>query len=317
MVCGCCQCFGGKPENDDMYEDAERDEKEEEEILESTPLNGDVVNEDIIEDEDSLPPPPDEVPPNIPEVIVTESSFEKPKKKKGIKKIFKKIKKPIAKVTFAKSTTEKTSLVETPVGSEDSGYGTTLTTLHRSDSMESFMSALSTATSVNVEEFGDEVPPSRLQIQIQYDQKRWMLSIGVKQGDCLITARKQTMFWQVHMTLLPFKKHRFKTRYKSTSTPIFNQSFEVENISVQALPQLAVRYRVYGRTGRAGRKKLAGATEVELGDIMKCPDQTIKDWRVLKRSTDRSSDAGSVHHDNLDQVDLQNTQENNLVDLEI
>ena len=170
-------------------------------------------------------------------------------------------------------------------GTITSDYGSTTNSLpiHRSDSMESFMSAVSAATTNNIDEFGDELSPSRVQVFLHYDPKLWTLTVGVKQADCLISTTGSRMFWQAHMTVLPFKKHRFKTKYKSSSTPIFNQNFEVENIAQQALPQLSVRYRIYGRTGRGGRKKLAGETEVELSHISQMEDMLIKDWRVLRR----------------------------------
>jgi len=299
VCCGCCPCFGkNKNKDDDMYEDPERDRE-----------NGDYSDNysDYSEinallssvDEDDLPPAVDDIPldeeEEVPQVvIVTEASFQKPEKKKRVlKTLFKKMKKPMSHVRFASNThaEEKSNLIETPQGSHDSGYGTTLMPIQRSDSLESFMSALSSATTAGeVEEFGDEVSPSRVQLTIQYDQRRWTLLFGVKQADCLITTNKGTMYWQVHMTLMPFKKHRFKTRYKASSTPIFNQTFEVENIPAQALAQLSVRYRIYGRAGRTGRKKMAGETEIDLSQIMDLPDKTIKEWRVLRRSTDRRSE---------------------------
>lgn len=199
--------------------------------------------------------------------------------------IIKKIKRPGGRVRFEESPpNEQTSLIESQHNSygNHNHYGIELAPLRRSDSMESFMSGLSSVTT-NAEEFGDELSPSRLQIFTQYNPKKWMLTIGCKQAECLITTEKQTMYWQVHMTLLPFKKHRFKTRYKSTSTPVFNQTFDVDNIAKQALTQMSVRYRVYGRTGRTGRKKLAGEAEVELGCLIHKQDNLIKEWRILKR----------------------------------
>ena len=292
MMSCCCSCLGGKHDeekenisavikcdekehfnNGSVYVDAHITIDHEEEKVEE--------NESpfpVQEQEEHNPPEEEKLIQNGPERVVTESSFEKPGKKKQLKKILTKIKNPVRKVSFAKSESEKMSLV----GSEDSGYGTTLATLHRANSMESFVSLLSTATTGNIEDLVDEGFPSRLQIIIQYHQKRWILAIGVQQGDSLVDISKKLMYWQVHMTLLPFKKHRFKTRYKSSSTPIFNQSFEVKNISIQALDQLAVRYRVYGRTRKTGRKKLAGELIVSLEEITKIPERLISDWRFLK-----------------------------------
>lgn len=280
--CGCCQKNKGD-EEEGLYTDPECDE-EEDELKPEVHENG-----DILYDEDSQFPA-DEAPPDnmqIPEIIVTEGSFkpEKKSKKAQISKMFKKIKKP--KIVRFNSTEEKVNITENDPGA--TGYGSIgLTPMKRSDSMESFMSSMSTMTAANVEEFGDDLSPSRIQIFVQYDPKLWTLTVGAKQAECLVSTNKEVMYWQAHMTLLPFKKHRFKTKYKSTSTPIFNQNFEIENIAQQALTQLSVRYRVYGRQGRTGRKKLAGETEVELSHISQMDDKIIKDWRVLRRKGARA-----------------------------
>ena len=276
--CACCCCCGTSKseEEENLYTDPEHDE--EDEILdEEQPLE----NEDVPSYDEEAPPLEDEeLPPHVPEIIVTEGSFkqEKKTKKAQISNMFKKIKKGKGRVRFS-SDAEKVSMID----SEPSNYGSMgLAPLQRSDSMESFMSSMSTATT-NVEEFGEELSPSRLQVFIQYDPRLWTLTVGAKQAECLVSTTKDSMYWQAHMTLLPFKKHRFKTKYKSTSTPIFNQNFEIENIAQQALSQLSVRYRIYGRPGRTGRKKLAGEAEVELSAIMQMDDRQIKDWRVLRR----------------------------------
>ena len=266
-----CNCFGSKnnSENDGLYDqqsDEEWDDLEEPHETSSV---------------DDLMIPPDEIHPDeTQEVVITESPFvaEKKEKKKNLKSMLKKMKAPLKSVRFY---SEKAALTK---DSPESGYASTGLTIHRTDSMESFSSGVSTVTT-NLEEFGEELSPSRVQVFIQYDPKRWTLIVGAKQAQCLITTNKEKMYWQVHMTLLPFKKEKYKSRYKSTSTPIFNESFEVEKISSQSLNQISVRYRIYGRVGRTGRKKLAGETDVELAMLTQMEDNTIKDWRILKRKT--------------------------------
>lgn len=276
LCCGCCPCCRKKKsdEEEGLY-DEDLDDEIDDETVET---NGDVPHDEYgnsIIAEDELPPP------DIPEIMVTESEFKPEKKSKTLSGMFKKIKKVKGRVRFS-STTEKVAIL--PDHGPPQQYGSMgLAPLSRSDSMESFMSAMSTATT-NVEEFGDELSPSRVQVFVQYDPKLWTLTVGIKQAECLVSTNKETMYWQTHMTLMPFKKHRFKTKYKSTSTPIFNQNFEIENIAQQALTQLSVRYRIYGRAGHTGRKKLAGETEVELSHICQMDDKIIKDWRVLRRA---------------------------------
>lgn len=211
----------------------------------------------------------------------TQSSFspvadKPPKHSSAFKSVLKKISKPIGKVRFGGVSSKPAEDVPL-VLPDDHVYGS----MKRSDSMESFLSGVS-VVSENIEEFGGEVSPGRLQTTLQYDKRSWTLYVGVKQADCLLHTGKEKIYWQVHVTFLPFKKHRFKTKYKSTSTPIFNQTFEVEEIAEQALSQIAIRFRVYGRLGKTGRKKLAGETLTNL-DFMQGNDKKVTDWRILKR----------------------------------
>ena len=48
---------------------------------------------------------------------------------------------------------------------------------------------------------------------------------------------------------------------------------------------MAVRYRVYGRTRKTGRKKLAGELIVSLEKIAKIPERLISEWRLLKTAS--------------------------------
>jgi len=158
--------------------------------------------------------------------------------------------------------------------------------LSSSYSIDSFMSD-SSAVSNNTfaPELYNEAKPTRIQIYLKYNQRSWLLTVGVKQAECSLTSvdRRRRIFWQVHMTLFPYKRHRHKTSYKSSLTPIFNQSFDIEEIATHALTQMSVRYRMYGRIGLTGRKKLAGEVEVELGCLIEQQDYIVKEWRSLKK----------------------------------
>ncbi|XP_066935470.1 uncharacterized protein [Clytia hemisphaerica] len=281
----CCCCNKEKEDEESLYTDLEHDEEDDEMEGHIPPPNGELLHsgEHHLEPEERAV---EEQEHHIPEIIVTEGHFvpEKKSKKKQLSGMLKRMRPGKGKVRFSPSS-EQISMISSEGSTITSDYGSTTNSLpiHRSDSMESFMSAVSAATTNNIDEFGDELSPSRLQVFLHYDPKLWTLTVGVKQADCLVSTTGSAMYWQAHVTILPFKKHRFKTKYKSTSTPIFNQNYEVENIAQQALSQLSVRYRIYGRPGRGGRKKLAGETEVELSHITQMEDMIIKDWRVLRR----------------------------------
>ena len=141
-----------------------------------------------------------------------------------------------------------------------------------SESMESFKSITSTASSTAsyISDIHDEFNPFRIQTYLKYNQNDWTLSGGVKQAACPVSKKykERTTYWQVHLTLLPLRKQRFKTKYRSTGTPIFRESFQFVDVPKQALSQLSLRYRLYGRFKRTGRKMFVGEVVVELSNLL-------------------------------------------------
>ena len=158
-------------------------------------------------------------------------------------------------------------------------------------SIDSFVSDTS-AVSNNTfaPELYNEMKPTRIQIYLKYNPRSWLLTVGVKQAECSLGTvdRRKRIFWQIHMTVFPYKRHRHKTSYKSSLTPIFNQSFDIEEIASHALSQMSVRYRMYGRIGLTGRKHLAGEVEVELGCLEE-HDNIVKEWKSLKKGLPSST----------------------------
>ena len=278
----CCSIQRKEQDEESMLSGDEAEEQKERVVTEidQAAANGEIRKDETLEEAE---PPKDDVNCEndtlVSELNVTESSFvaeKPPKRSSSLKSVIKRIAKPIGKVRFGTVSSKPADDVPL-VPSGEQGYGS----LHKSDSMESFLSGIS-VVSENIEEFGNELSPGRLQTTLEYDKRNWTLRVGVKQADCLLHTVKEKVYWQVHVTFLPFKKHRFKTKYKSTSTPIFNQTFEVEEIAQQALSQLAIRYRMYGRIGKTGKKKLAGEIVVDL-DSMQGAQNKVTDWHILRR----------------------------------
>ena len=92
------------------------------------------------------------------------------------------------------------------------------------------------------------------------------------------------------MKALPYSPTMMKkrqTKYKRSSNPVFNQAFEVKRIGKSVLSDMSARYRVYGRFGQAGRKRLAGEVHVDLANLTKQPGNTILEWRTLRSSRNR------------------------------
>ena len=170
----------------------------------------------------------------------------------------------------------------------------------RSDtrSLQSYMSDVSTASMIaNFDPIlANRVSSARIQIHLNYDVKSWLLRVGVKQIECFLDQMFQDLrvYWQVHMTLLPFKRQRLKTKYKRSSNPLFNQAFEVRMIERSVLNQISVRYRLYGRFGRAGRKRLAGEMIVELASLIKKPNNFLLEWRAFTTMIDENSRRASL-----------------------
>ena len=97
------------------------------------------------------------------------------------------------------------------------------------------------------------------------------------------------------MTLLPHRIERRKTKYKSTQTPVFNQFFDIREVPKAALAQMGVRYRLYGRFKRVGRKKVVGEVEVPLGELLYKANNIIDgEWWTLKNSLPRMSSRSSL-----------------------
>ena len=147
------------------------------------------------------------------------------------------------------------------------------------------MSGVSVATNATyASDVFSETSPSRLQTFIKYDASDWVLTVHVKQAECPLHAKHKgkEVYWQIHMTLLPECSQRRKTKYKSTQTPIFNQEFDIPYVPKSAVEQMVVRFRLYGRFKRIGRKKLVGEVEVELSQILHKVGNVIdNEWWTL------------------------------------
>ena len=138
-------------------------------------------------------------------------------------------------------------------------------------SMESFLSGVSTSTnSTYTSAMCDDSIPIRIQTFLKYNLRDWVLTVGVKQAECSLNTkyRDRKVYWQVHITLLPQRVKRLKTKYKSTQTPIFNQTFDILDVPKSTLSQMAVRYRLYGRFKWVGRKKVVAEVHVELEELL-------------------------------------------------
>ena len=168
-----------------------------------------------------------------------------------------------------------------------SGHRDRAATTNSMDSVISDSSTVSTGTIVGV--FDSNLLPTRLQVFLSYNHQNMSLRIGVKQLESSLdpTYENERVYWQVQMTVLPFKKQKRKTKYKRSTNPEFSQAFEVKKVRLALLRKTSVRYRVYGRLGRTGRKRLAGEVLVELASLSRQRSGTILEWKTLRNSKNK------------------------------
>lgn len=231
----------------------------------------------------------------VPDAIITECDF-KPRKKRVKMHLKSGIRRFISMPAVCKHDTtqhERSALLRLTSTPNDVIYGSILSSSGSIDSFQSATSAESTTSNISniIDHFGDELSSSRLLITVDYYPQRRRLTIGAKQADNITNMKDGiTTYWQVVMTLLPANKYRFKSKYKSSLKPVFDISHDINDIQQQSLMQLTVQYRLYGRIGRTGKKKLAGETVTKLEQLGKYNRHSqynilhIQEWRDLKRT---------------------------------
>ena len=206
---------------------------------------------------------------------VTTSSFvsNKPGRSLSFKKVLGKIKRPKRQP----STLQHDTCEEYPLVTNDSFYGSVRFVTGEGSYTSSYASAnssLSTSTKSEIKTKGGQI-----QLAARYDEETCTVEVAVKQGKYFNSLGEGRTYWITHVTFLPHKKHKFKTKFKQTSTPIFKEVFKVEDIPVQVLFQLSVRFRVYGKLGKTGMKKFIGETVFNLDRLEEDSlDEWIVDW---------------------------------------
>ena len=138
----------------------------------------------------------------------------------------------------------------------------------------------------------DDSAPIRIQTYLKYNPNDWILTAGVKQMECPMhsNCKKEKMHWMVHVTLLPFCKQRYKTNCQNTSTPIFNQLFEFEEVPKHALPQMSLRYRLYKCLKGVRGKRLVAELEDRLEKLLYTKDHILDgEWYTMEKLAPRRS----------------------------
>lgn len=121
----------------------------------------------------------------------------------------------------------------------------------------------------------------RLRFDVHYTAAQSHLKIHIIEGDDLPSKEQGgALNFKIHLTLLPKKQQRFKSKTQSRYSPRFNETFEFKDVLKEDLFTTAVRFRLYGV---AGTGKLVGETFFQLADIAKMENPVIKGtWRAFR-----------------------------------
>ena len=114
-----------------------------------------------------------------------------------------------------------------------------------------------------------------------------MIVIVIKASDIPSRARGGSSAVQVRLVLLPAKNHRFKTKVRPASNPIFNETFIFQRIDQLSISQSSLRLRIYGQE-RYNQGRLIGELIQPLKDldllVQKSEDER-RVWKTLKPKT--------------------------------
>ena len=207
----------------------------------------------------------------IPEAKVTTSSFvgNKPRRSSSFTKVFKKLNRRKSK---SEDDNDLKPLYETEDVSPDLPFSSCV--------------SLSDSVYKTTEMTKKKAVPGRIQVSAKYDEEEMELELGVRQGSALMLKGFGQSYWQICISLLPHKKHKFKTKYKETSTPIFKDLFVVKDIPKQILGQIGARFRIYGKLGRTSKRRFYGEVIMNL-DFLEDSEEKFIGWYDIRGKAER------------------------------
>ena len=94
--------------------------------------------------------------------------------------------------------------------------------------------------------------------------KKMIISI-VRAADIPGPERGGTAMVEVHLTVLPNRRFKFKTRQKPAASPVFNEKCVLYPVTVETLQDMSMRVRLYGKKKLS--KKVLGELEIPMTDI--------------------------------------------------
>eukprot|EP00794_Sanderia_malayensis_P020251 gene20251-22234_t len=94
--------------------------------------------------------------------------------------------------------------------------------------------------------------------------KKMIISI-VRAADIPGPERGGMPMVQVHLTILPNRKFKHRTKVKPAESPVFNERFVLYPVTVEALEEMSMRVRLYGKKKLS--KKVLGELEILMTEI--------------------------------------------------
>ena len=123
----------------------------------------------------------------------------------------------------------------------------------------------------------------KLLLEIQYFPQASKLNVTViRAAEIPSRARGGASTIQIRLVLLPLKRHRFKTKVRPASNPVFNETFTFYNVDPPSVDQSTVRIRLYGHE-RVSRDRLIGELEMPLKQAeLTGPSADEPIWKTLR-----------------------------------
>lgn len=116
---------------------------------------------------------------------------------------------------------------------------------------------------------GDLTCIAKIQVSVAFAQTAQRLEvtiIRVQDFPEAISVNSATSSMSIHLTLMPSKRYRFKTKTKSTSDVTINETFVMRGVSANELMDSSLRFRIYAQ-GSMKTGRLLGETETHVTDF--------------------------------------------------
>jgi len=110
---------------------------------------------------------------------------------------------------------------------------------------------------------------AKLQVSVGFSQTAQRLEVTIIRAQDFpeaISVSSATSAMSIHLTLMPSKRYRFKTKTKSTSDVTINETFVMRGISSNELMESSFRFRIYAQ-GSMKTGKLLGETQTHVTDF--------------------------------------------------